>query len=104
MVGRGDDVALVTLLWMAERPAVGSLRASVRLVDAAGRTVAQDDQELVSAGRLAPVDLWCPGEEHRTYHLFDHPAETGPLLTRVVMDEAESGQPVAAPIELGEVP
>ncbi|MCS6800585.1 MAG: glycosyltransferase family 39 protein [Dehalococcoidia bacterium] len=98
---RRDTVGTISLLWSVDQPPSRPLKVSARLVDSTGRTLAQDDREIVSSGQLLPISAWQPGEAHRTYHLLEIPHAAGPLGVRLIVYDAASGIPVAPPYDLG---
>ena len=90
--GRTQPVApgqpiLVTLRWRAQGPTQQALKASLRLKDASGATVAQDDR-LILSNRHLRTTAWGPGEEALNVYLLHAPEAPGIYdLAVVVYDE-----------------
>jgi 4-amino-4-deoxy-L-arabinose transferase-like glycosyltransferase len=81
--------ALVALRWQADHATTQPLKVSLRLKDAAGATVAQNDRLLLSDRHLR-TDAWQPGET--TLAIYSLPLADAPPgtydLALVVYDEA----------------
>ena len=79
---------LVALRWQVEHPTERAYKVSVRLKDASGATLAQDDRLLLSNRHLR-TPAWAPGEEAMNVYLLSSPPGPGDyLLTVVLYDEA----------------
>jgi hypothetical protein len=94
---RSDTINLV-LFWQVTEPALNGVQVRLRLVDRAGRSVAERSGPLL--GGTYPLADWLPGEVVRDSHLLSLPGEiqTGRYRLRIdvqqVSDGAEPGNPV----------
>ena len=85
-VGSGEPV-LVTLRWRADGPTQRPLKVSLRLKNADGATLAQDDRVLLSDRHLRTT-AWGPGESALNVYLLTAPEQPGDYhLTVVLYDE-----------------
>ncbi len=79
---------LVLLHWQGKHPTDRPYKVSLRLKDASGATLAQDDRLLLSNRHLRTT-AWAPGEEALTVYLLPGPTAPGTYTLSVVLyDEA----------------
>ncbi|RME81905.1 MAG: hypothetical protein D6775_12335 [Caldilineae bacterium] len=81
--------ALVTLRWQVEAPTSRSLKVSVRLKEAGGATLAQDDRLLLN-DRHVRTTAWWPGESARNVYRLTLPERPGVYLVTVVLYDEET--------------
>ncbi|HEY81414.1 MAG TPA: hypothetical protein G4O05_10150 [Caldilineae bacterium] len=92
--GRAAPVApgasiLAALRWRAEHPTDRPYKVSLRLKDAAGATLAQDDRLLLSNRHLR-TPAWSPGEEALNVYLLPAPDQPGVYQLSVVVYDEET--------------
>ena len=85
--------ALVTLHWQADGPTDRPLKVSLRLRDASGAMLAQDDRVLLNDRHLRTTS-WEPGETALAFYSLAVPPEAGDYTLTVVLYDEESLQPV----------
>ncbi len=106
-IARGRPI-LVTLRWRVEHPTDRSYKVSVRLKDASGATLAQDDRVLLSNRHLRTF-AWHAGEEATNVYLLPAPPQPGDYALTVVLYDEETLEPAVIPgdwqaeVEIGEV-
>ena len=99
---------LVTLRWRAEHPTDRPYKVSLRLKDASGATLAQDDRVLLSNRHLR-TPAWAAGEEATNVYLLPPPPQPGDYVLTVVLYDEETLEPAVtsgdwqAEVEIGEV-
>ncbi|MCS6802682.1 MAG: glycosyltransferase family 39 protein [Chloroflexota bacterium] len=100
-VGVGIETAWAIAEWTAVERTDLDLKVSLRLLDDAGRRVAQSDHFLVRTGLFEPTSAWAGNERERTFHLLPLPREllAGTYRVAVVVYEAETSRPL--PVEGG---
>ncbi len=99
--GRAQPIAqgrpiLVALRWRVERPTDRSYKVSVRLKDASGATLAQDDRVLLSNRHLRTF-AWDAGEEALNVYLLPAPLQPGDYALTVVLYDEETLEPAVIP-------
>jgi len=83
----GQGSALVTLRWQVQAPTSQSFKVSVRLKDASGATLAQDDRLLLSDRHLR-TPAWQANESAINVYSLPLPSQAGQYtITLVVYDE-----------------
>jgi hypothetical protein len=94
--GAGDGVAWAIADWAATGRTDLDLKVSIRLLDEAGRRLAQSDHQLLRTGLFEPTSAWQGDERERTFHLLPFPPELAPGSYRVavVVYDGETGRPV----------
>lgn len=80
-----DQPIPVALLWEATAPVPIDLKASVRIVDPSGHTVAADDRVLLGEYSPTGTSHWAPGTQAHNYYLLDLPPGSPPLCYTVVV-------------------
>jgi hypothetical protein len=73
-ISLGDDPAWLVLRWVAEQPPKANYRLSLRLMDAGGATVWQQDASLVD-DLNQPTSLWQTGQVVESYHTLALPPD-----------------------------
>ena len=106
--GRTQPVAagariLVALRWRVEQPTDRAYKVSLRLKDASGATLAQDDRLLLSNRHLRTT-AWSPGEDARNVYLLTAPAQPGEYRLSVVLYDEETLAATGAANGLGAEP
>ena len=74
-----DEALPVALRWTLSEPVPADLKASVRLIDAAGRVIVADDRVILGERTGAGTSQWQAGEQAYNYYLLDIPAGTPPV-------------------------
>jgi hypothetical protein len=85
--------ALVSLRWQADGSTPRPLKVSLRLRDANGTTVAQEDRVLLSDLHRRTTS-WQPGETALNVYSLELPVEPGTYTLSVVLYDEETLQPV----------
>lgn len=108
--GVRSDTVQVELRWRLEQATRLDLKASVRLLDASGKALAQSDRDLLQAPGFEPTSGWEPGDTEATYHLLELPpgAPAGRYQLAVVVYERRTGRPydpsTGRPLFTGDTP
>lgn len=84
-----DQAILIALQWRADGPTQRPLKVSVRLKDANGQTLAQDDRLLLSNGHLHST-AWMPGETALNIYRLIAPKQPGEYQLSVVLYDEET--------------
>lgn len=92
--GRSQPVApgqniLITLRWQAQGPTERPLKVSLRIKDATGATLAQDDRLLLSDRHLRTT-AWAPGESALNVYRLTAPDQPGAYQLAVVLYDEET--------------
>ena len=103
--GPGDDLE-VGLYWEASGPIDRIYHSFVHLVDEAGQTLAQSDQQ--PGGVYYPTSLWRPGERLRDTHLLSVPPDVPTGVYRLLagmysLRQDGTLEPLGAPVQVGHV-
>lgn len=99
--GVGADAAWAVAEWTATSRTDLDLKVSLRLLDDAGRRIAQSDHAVLRTGLFEPTSAWDGNEQERTFHLLPLPAglPSGTYRIAVVVYDAETSRPL--PVEGG---
>ena len=86
---QAEGKVLVALRWRVNRPTERPYKVSVRLKDASGATIAQDDRVLLSNRHLRTT-AWAAAEEAVNVYLLSAPAVPGDYNLSVVLYDEET--------------
>ncbi len=89
-----ESMITVSLRWQVQQPTAQALKVSLRLKDAAGATLAQDDRLLLS-DRHVRSTAWQPGESALNIYQMPAPQTPGVYAISVVLYDADSLAPVS---------
>jgi hypothetical protein len=105
---RPDYTALVTLRWQLDRPTSRPMKVSVRLRDAGGATLAQDDRPLLYDLHRRTTS-WQSGQSALAVYSLPLPSKPGTYKLALVLYDEETLQPIGlsggrgVEIDLGDV-
>ena len=80
-----DQAMPIALQWEMSGSATTALKASVKVLDPLGFTVAQADRVLLSEQALATTDQWASGLSARNYYFLNLPPGTPPVTHTLVV-------------------
>ncbi|MHB1319629.1 MAG: hypothetical protein ACYCYF_13520, partial [Anaerolineae bacterium] len=91
-----DKVLAIALSWGLTEATTADLKASVRLVDAAGRVIVADDRFILGEQAGVATSHWATGDRARNYYLLEIPPGTPPVQYRVMVTVYEDDGPLLA--------
>lgn len=91
-----NETVAIALSWTLSEATTTDLKASVRLVDAAGRVIVADDRFVLAEQAAVATSHWSAGDRARNYYLLEVPRGTPPVNYRIVVTVYQDAGPLLA--------